>query len=169
MTKKTIYNYHLYNAILVFFILVCAYTTSYAQESVLFSGGKLYGAGGTISYSFGQVFYNNYLGSSGSILEGNQQPNEISLANGTYCLYKNSIQLKVYPNPATDKLILNVSNPEKKTVYYKLYCINGKLLKENLVEESITEILLNDLTPSVYYLKVTDDNDLVRIYEIIKL
>jgi hypothetical protein len=50
-----------------------------AQENVNASGSNASGSGGSASYSVGQVFYQIHSGSNGSVVEGVQQPYEISV------------------------------------------------------------------------------------------
>ena len=47
-----------------------------SQESVLAAGSEATGAGGTVSYSIGQLFYTSQTGGNGSLSEGVQQPSD---------------------------------------------------------------------------------------------
>jgi len=64
------------------FLLGIGLTGLQAQESVTASGGNASGAGGTVSYSVGQVVYKTNTGSNGSEAQGVQQPYEISVIIG---------------------------------------------------------------------------------------
>ena len=59
----------------------------YSQQSTLSSGSEATGSGGVVSYSVGQVFYQNLTGSNGNFIsEGLQQPSDktIYVFNGTW-------------------------------------------------------------------------------------
>ena len=58
-------------------------TTLHAQEAIFTTGGEASGNGGSASFSVGQVAYQTYSGTSGSLVEGVQQPYEITVLNGT--------------------------------------------------------------------------------------
>jgi hypothetical protein len=50
-----------------------------AQEVIPAVGGNASGSGGSVSYSVGQVAYQTHTGTNGSVVEGVQQPYEISV------------------------------------------------------------------------------------------
>mgnify|MGYP000474435928 CR=1 FL=1 len=54
----------------------------HAQENAVTTGGEATGAGGTASYSVGQVVYTTNTGTNGSVAQGVQQPFEISTTVG---------------------------------------------------------------------------------------
>ena len=78
------------------------------------------------------------------------------------------IEMKIYPNPTTEKITLEISNFEKlQTGVFKLYNLNGQLLKECPVFSVSTEVSLAGLTAGVYLLKVFM-NDKTDEWKIIK-
>ena len=78
------------------------------------------------------------------------------------------VEMKIYPNPATEKITLEISNFEKlQTGVFKLYNLNGQLLKECPVHSVSTELSLAGLTSGVYLLKVFM-NDKTDEWKIIK-
>ena len=48
-----------------------------------------------------------------------------------------SINIKIYPNPAKDNLTINLFNSMHKSSMYQILNIHGKLIKEQIVTESI--------------------------------
>jgi hypothetical protein len=139
-----------------------------AQNAIPASGGNASGSGGTVSYSVGQVVYTKYTGTNGSVAQGVQQPYEISVVTEIAEAKDISLEIKVYPNPATDFVKLKIKNYEFGNLRYQLYDINGSLLKDNIVEGNETSISVQNLLPSVYFLKVTDNNEAIKIFKIIK-
>jgi len=64
-------------------LLFClAFAGLHAQEAIPASGGNAKGSGGTVSYSFGQVYYISVEGVNGTVAQGVQQPFEISVVTG---------------------------------------------------------------------------------------
>ena len=61
-----------------------------------------------------------------------------------------------YPNPTNEYLILKVDNHYNNNVFYQLFDLNGKLLKNRKVTEPETIIQMGSLKPAVYSLVVYD-------------
>jgi hypothetical protein len=83
-----------------------------AQETVPVSGGNATGTGGTASYTVGQIVNITNIGTTGSSVQGVQQPYEISVVTGIDDALGISIEMVVYPNPSTDFLKLKVGDFE---------------------------------------------------------
>ena len=139
-----------------------------AQNAIPASGGNATGNGGSVSYTVGQVVYTKYTGTNGSVAQGVQQPYEISVVTGIVEAKGISLEIEVYPNPATDFVKLKIENYEVKNLRYQLFDINGSLIKDNKVEGNETSISMQNLLPSVYFLKVTDNNKVIKTFKIIK-
>jgi hypothetical protein len=139
-----------------------------AQNAITASGGNATGSGGSVTYTIGQVVYTKFVGTNGSAAQGVQQPYEISVVTGIVEAKDISLEIEVYPNPATDFVKLKIKNYEVENLKYQLYDINGSLLKDNKVEGNETSISMQNLLPSVYFLKVTDNNKAIKTFKIIK-
>ena len=139
-----------------------------AQESVNATGGSASGSGGSASYSVGQVVYTTNTGTNGSVAQGAQQPFEISVVTGIE--EANSINLSVtaYPNPTTDYLTLEVKEFEFSTLSFQLYDMSGKLLQSEKITGSQTSIVMSNLVPAKYFVKVIQENKEVKTFKIIK-
>lgn len=127
----------------------------HAQENLNTTGAEASGVGGTASYSVGQVVYNTNTGTNGSVAQGVQQPYEISVVTAIEAAKGIHLSTSVYPNPATDYLILSVADFESSTLTYQLYDMNGKLLQYQNIESPQTTIVMGNLLPAVYFVKVT--------------
>ena len=138
-----------------------------AQQAFTAAGGATSGSGGTATYSVGQIVYTTNTGAGGSVAQGVQQPYEISIVLGVEDL-QISLNMKVYPNPTSDFLILNVGNFDLSTLHFELYEINGKLLESKKITSITETISLENLPSSTYFLKVTSKNEEVKIFKIIK-
>ena len=83
-------------------------------------------------------------------------------------LKKNSFKASVYPNPATDRIHLSFSLPERSQVKIDLFNQNGQMLKtiSHAVFESGTqtsEFNLNDISNGIYWIKLTSESAIQTI------
>lgn len=139
-----------------------------AQEVIPATGGDASGNGGSVSYSVGQVFYKTHTGTSSTLSQGVQQPFRISVVNAIEEANGISLELSVFPNPATDFIRLKIERFEIQQVSYQLYDITGNIILSNKVESNETNILMQNFLPAVYFLKVFKDKKEVKVFKIIK-
>ncbi len=143
-------------------------TSVLAQEAIPASGGNASGSGGSVSYSIGQVLYATNIGTNGSMAEGVQQPFEISVVVGIDLARDINLKCTAYPNPATDLLTLEVEIPDNENLFFQLYDALGKLIVSKKLIDIKTTIPMSNLPPSTYFLKVTDNQQVVKTFKIIK-
>ena len=139
-----------------------------AQESVNATGGNASGSGGTVSYSVGQVVYTTNIGTNGSVAQGVQQPYEISVVTGLEEAKGINLTVSAYPNPTTDYLTLEVKEYELSNLHFQLYDMSGKLLQNEKITGNQTSIVMSNLVPATYFVKVIQDNKEVKTFKIIK-
>jgi hypothetical protein len=143
-------------SLLVATLLTFAFSLSTvsAQESVNATGGNALGSGGSASYSVGQVAYQTHTGTSGSVAEGVQQPYEISVVTSIEEANDIKLSITAYPNPTTDYLELKVESEKLNDLSYQLFDMNGKLLQSEMIIGSQTSIVMSNLVPATYFVKV---------------
>lgn len=139
----------------------------HAQENTVVTGGEAAGAGGTVSYSVGQVVYTTNTGSNGSVEQGVQQPYEISTITG---INETSIQLElsVYPNPTTNFLKLKFDSEKIENLSYQLYDLQGRVIENKKINDNSTTIKMEGLPKATYFLKVTNNQNIVKTFKVIK-
>ena len=153
------------------FLLGLGLTGLQAQTAVPATGGNASGSGGTVSYSVGQVVYTTNLGTTGSVAQGVQQPFEISVVTGLEEAKGINLSVSAYPNPTTDFLNLKVDASTTisiQSMSYQLFDISGKLLETKKLEGNETNIVMSNLVPATYFVKITDGNKEVKTFKIIK-
>ncbi|MBL4708006.1 MAG: T9SS type A sorting domain-containing protein [Flavobacteriales bacterium] len=138
-----------------------------AQEAIPASGGDAIGAGGSSSYTLGQVVYTTNTGTNNSVSQGVQQPYGISATVGIE-VTEISLELVAYPNPTNNVLTLNISNYNNEKLTYRLSDMQGKLLDSKQVVKGRTKIGMQNLPVSTYLLNIHDDNSLIKTFKIIK-
>jgi len=141
--------------------------TAQAQQATTATGGNASGGGGTIAYSVGQIVYTTNTGTTGSVAQGVQQPYEISIVLGIDN-HSINLELSAYPNPTTNFLTLTVGKAELSTLNFQLYNINGKLIESRKIISSSETIGMENLPSATYFLKVTNNNNEVKTFKIIK-
>ena len=140
----------------------------HAQEAITASGGNASGSGGTSGYSIGQVVCTTNAGSNGSVSQGVQQSFDVIVISALERAKSIDLHCLVYPNPATDHLILQLDGLNYKNLMYKLYDSNGRLLAEQGLTENETNIPMNSLVSAIYILKVIENNQEIKSFKIIK-
>ena len=153
------------------FLLALGLTGLQAQNAVPATGGNASGSGGTVSYSVGQVVYTTNTGTNGSVAQGVQQPYEISVVTAIEEAKGIDLMVSAYPNPTTEYVKLKVDASTSLSIQsmsYQLFDINGKLLQNKALEGTETSIVMSNLVPATYFLKVIKDNKEVKIFKIIK-
>ena len=143
-------------------------STLMAQETIPATGGNASGSGGTASYSVGQVVYTTNTGTNGSVAQGVQQPFEIQVVTGIAEAKGINLEVSAYPNPTTDYLVLKVENYDKGNLLYQLFDMNGKLLENKKITGNETSIVMSNLVPATYFVKVTEGNKEIKTFKIMK-
>ncbi|MBP9794283.1 MAG: T9SS type A sorting domain-containing protein [Flavobacterium sp.] len=138
-----------------------------AQESVLSSGGNSSGVNGNVSYSVGQLFYKTVNGGTANLSPGVEQPFEIQTLLGLDN-FNISLELSVYPNPTTDKIYLQVKESDFESLQYQLFDMNGRLIENNKIHDSLTTVQMDKYPVAIYLLKVIDKEKVVKTFKIIK-
>jgi len=148
------------------FVFYLGISGSIAQEATVTSGGDAQGAGGTTSYTVGQVAYTT-IGADGNIAQGVQQPYEISAVAG---VDESNINLvfSTYPNPTTDYLIIEFAMIPESGISYVLYDLNGKQLTGNVINDASTKLDMKSFPAGSYLLSVKKNKQEVKSFKIIK-
>jgi hypothetical protein len=151
-------------------LLLCSFypRITEGQETIPATGGLATGSGGTAAYVAGQLVFNLIIGTSGSIIQGVQQPFEISVVTAIANTEDITLECIVYPNPTNGIIKLVIKSFEDGKMRFLLYDMNGILLQEKKIEDSETVISMENLLPSIYFLKVIKGNLEVKVFKIIK-
>jgi len=150
----------------LFLLLLCIGIIN-AQETITTAGGEASGVGGTLSESFGQTVYTTNQSSDGSIAQGVQQAFEISVVLGV-SVTNIQLNISVYPNPTTNYLTLKIVDGHWDALNYQLYDTQGRLVKSNKALTESTVITMQNLATGSYFLKVTQNQHVLKTFKIIK-
>jgi hypothetical protein len=140
---------------------------THAQEGSVSLGLHMTDAGGSISYSIGQVAYTEATGANGTVNQGIQQPYLINVI-GVSELPGVSLSMIVYPNPVTAIVTLKVDGFLPENLNYSLSDASGKILRNQVVSEAETIIDVEQLATGTYYLQILDQSKPTNQFKIIK-
>jgi hypothetical protein len=136
------------------------------QTSVNSTGGDVSNSHGSLSYSIGQVFYQNKSDKTGVINQGVQQ---------TYFIFslrlednQFNLSLSAYPNPTAENLNLRVANFNNELLTYNLLDAEGKLLLQGVIRQQETFLEMKSLPSASYFLEVHHGLKKVQSFKIIK-
>ncbi|MHA8109439.1 T9SS type A sorting domain-containing protein [Aquirufa sp. A-Brett2-W8] len=172
-TKISIFRCHINiiniqkTKIVVLFLFVFGLITAKAQEAVIAAGGNASGSTGTVAYSVGQIVYTTNIGTNGLVVQGVQQPYIISVVLGVE-LHTIQLDFTVYPNPTNNFLTLNVGNAELSTLNFQLYDLRGILIESRKILRNTETISMENLPSALYFLRVTNNNQDLKTFKIIK-
>lgn len=142
--------------------------TQEIHSVVPITGTTISGSNGTVSYSIGQMVYTTNSGTTGSVSQGIQQPYEIQIVSGIEEAKSVGLTCSVYPNPVSDLLTIKLGNYTKGDLSYQLFEINGSLVIHNQITTDETSFSMKNIKPSVYFLKVMTDGQVIKTFKITK-
>lgn len=155
--------------IFIFLTFILFFTQiSAGQESIPATGGKASGTGGSATYTVGQVVYHQFNGSTGFIIQGVQQPYEISIVTAIENTEDITLDCIVYPNPTEGSLKLVIGSFDDNNMRFRLFNMNGILIQDFKIEEKETIISIDNLQSGIYFLKVIKNNLEVKVFKILK-
>lgn len=152
----------------IFLIITFLITqVSFGQSNTVCSGGSGSGQEGSIEFSIGQIDYLNVVSDSFSFGQGTQQPYEIYTLS---IVALNSLKLdcQLYPNPAIDKINLDISSTDLVNMELKIFDIQGKEILCDKIVRNNTIIDINNLKKGSYTLVVLCQGLSGKVYKIIK-
>lgn len=149
-------------------ILCISNITASAQESVATGGGQANGSNGSSSFSVGQLQAEPIEGDDAFIIPGVQQAFEISSEAGLEDLTGVNLTLTVFPNPATEILILDVDTFSVTNLTYRLFDQEGSVVKVEKISNIQTRIPTGNLPKATYFLRVLKSDELLKTFKIVK-
>lgn len=159
---------HIIRSILVL-MAFCLYIINVSgQSAISATGGTATGTGGTVTYTIGQVTYKTFTGSTGSVAQGVQQPWEISSVTAIEKTVGITLEISVYPNPTGGVLVLTIKDFNDLNIRYRLYDMNGLLLRDRKIYGEETVISLQDYPSTMYFLHILNKKQDIKVFKIVK-
>ena len=150
--------------VILFGLFISLNFTVFAQELISSSGNYFKNSEFSVSWSVGEPITETVSNSSNILTQGFHQ----SLLNtsSVYELPNLNIQIKIAPNPTSDFLFLSIN--KFQSFSYELYDFNGKLLEKKKIQDKSTIISFNRYAFAAYFLKILKNNQIVKIYQVVK-
>ncbi len=145
--------------------LYCAFLMN-AQTKLISAGGNAASESGSLSYSIGQVFVAQFGNESGEVIEGIQYAYSVEEIEEPLGL--GELLLNIYPNPVTDKLVLDIDHEKDVQYDLKLTTLRGDHILQKKIEFSRTELDLGNLTIGTYVLTIYNRQGSVKSFKIVK-
>ena len=151
-------------------LLLCSFfpRMTEGQEAIVTTGGTATGTGGSATYTAGQIVYSTISGTNGYIIQGVQQPYEISVVTAIENAEDIALESILYPNPTEGSIKLVIKSFEDENMRFRLYDMNGLLLQDKKILDKETVISLDNLSSALYVLKVIKDKLEVKVFKIVK-
>ncbi|HRD81198.1 MAG TPA: T9SS type A sorting domain-containing protein [Saprospiraceae bacterium] len=152
--------------IIFIFLLTGSGLIANAQQTVAGAGGDAFGNGGSAAYTVGQITYTTHAAPTGSMVQGVQIANEVYTVNIQEA--ENMSAILLYPNPATDALMLKLNAPLQREMFFRLYDPQGKLLQQTPITSDQMLIDVAGLPGGAYFIAVFSADSKVQTLIIIK-
>jgi hypothetical protein len=149
----------------VLFFLVTGF--AFSQESINTAGNDIISNNGSVSFSIGQSFYQEYTDNNYLLNQGVQQPFETLILAVEEVLTTNWI--KVFPNPASENITIFFTPLDNSHYSYTIYDLQGRYLFSNPINEQLTNINLNNISLKMFLVSIKNqDNQVVKTFKILK-
>ena len=150
-------------------ISLCIFTQgSYAQQAILSSCNDAAGVTGSVSYSFGQVFFIEKTGNGGNVMEGIQLPFEILFMAGINDEKGITLECIIYPNPAGESVKVKTEKLEGRKLICDIADLKGRVIKTMMIMDEEMIIPLQELSPSTYVITITENKRILKTFRLIK-
>ena len=152
--------------IIILQLLVLATFLVSSQEVISSAGETNTISGYEICWTIGEPVIETISSGSTVLTQGFHQSkltvtaiNELSISD---------FELKVYPNPTSEFVVISANNMEEKSSY-SLFDLSGKLLENKIISASETRINLKNYARGTYLLKLQyNPGQPLRTYKIVK-
>ncbi|AZB24212.1 T9SS C-terminal target domain-containing protein [Chryseobacterium bernardetii] len=153
----------------IYSLILFAFSSSYlkAQSVILATGMYASGGNGSVSYSIGQTAY-FYKGAGNQVLEGVQQPYEITTLSTREKVTSDLKDILLYPNPFKDYLYLDFTTNNFKGAEYQLFDAQGKLIRKDFILQPKSELNFSDIPSAMYIIKINQHGENLKTFKIIK-
>ena len=153
--------------LLLFFIIIFSGITVTAQEVVASSGGSASITGYKVDWTLGEPVIETLPGSVNILTQGMHQTK--LTVTGLEELIIPGLEIRVYPNPTSDLLIIEVIQTGNYSFRYELFDITGRKMAMNKMNSNIEEIDMSNFVSGFYLLNVLNsDSEHVKVCKIIK-
>ncbi len=138
-------------------VLIFSITLAIGQIDLVAVGHLITGSNGSVSISIGQVSHEQINGANGFIIQGVQQPIEVSRLNTSIIEKNELVGLLVYPNPTTNYINISLSGVQNPPTYQVDVCNNQGIKVYQKISQpgAQCEVDLSTFPSGIYILSIT--------------
>ena len=143
--------------------------TLFGQSDIVTAGGTATGAGGSATYTVGQIAVQRATDGSKYIIEGVQQPYEIQ-AVGVDDYPQIVLDAVVYPNPTENQARLQLNGFELTDdgLQAHLFDSRGRLLQVIPVTGDLTTFQIGQYATGTYFLELRDGKRTLKTFKVVR-
>ena len=157
-----------YIILAIFFASLSGFSQTISKQ-VIGPGGGVFDTGtNKLSYTTGEVVVGAMTSEDGSIQLGNRYYPSLDLSTLNTQSPELKLQVKVYPNPTTDYVVLKITDTALENLQYTIFDVNGKTIISKKITTSSTKITMKNYSIGMYLLKLTKENQPIKTFKIIK-
>jgi hypothetical protein len=147
-------------------LLLCALHVQGQQQVVSSAGNFHSNASGSVSWTLGELAIETLTTANNVLTQGFQQSRLTVTGFGDLPIL--DYEIVVFPNPASDHIIIRTDKEQHENLHYQLYDLSGRIILQNKILETETTIPVNHLRSAVYLLRIIEGNRQVRAFKVVK-
>jgi len=137
-----------------------------AQEAVTSGGSYFEWAQGSISWTLGETVIETFQAGEWILTQGVQQP---VLSVATFIENPElSFHLSAFPNPTRGQVTISTDYLDVEKLSYLIYDLQGRTLSSKPLIGTHTGIAFDDFLPGTYFVRISNDETVVKVFKIIK-
>ena len=151
--------------LLLIVIFVQIVFSVYSQEVISSAGHYDETSGAQVSWTIGEPAIETIISEGNILTQGFQQTKMVITA---VISYNENIQVFIYPNPTDDLVNIDIFGLQFSETKVGVYTMEGKLLKQQYLITSTSVLNIHGLASGSYLLKVTDKNNPIKTFKLVK-
>lgn len=148
------------------FVPILSSAQSVTPQVIGSSGDHFTASSGQLSWTLGEISIETYNGTSSQLTQGFHQPE-----NGLVSISENQSQLFVnaYPNPFQNNIQIEIANNEAQFTIVVMDALGKQVIKQKHTGTGPQIISFENLASGIYYLSVSNSNEIIKTLKIQKM
>ncbi len=138
-----------------------------AQQVIPSAGTHATGINAQLTWTIGEPVISTISGSRLQLTQGFNQGNLTISAIEPFII--SGIVINVYPNPFSETLQIELTGYTNEAYFYIVTDVNGRIIKNGLIDQNLQSIDMNRLAQGVYFLMISEISPpKVQTFKIVK-
>lgn len=156
--------------ILLLIILIAAANIAKTQSVSMYligtAGDSYKNSTYQLDWSLGEILTETYTGTQYSLTQGLHQGNYT--ITSIIDIPQSNFTIIVYPNPASNYLVIDIKNGKPEDIIYSFTDINGRLIQSGHLKSQQKELNIQQYSPGIYFINIQQNNQLINSFRIVK-